>query len=148
MPAHYWLPFAAALLAGALMPLQAGINSLLAREISSSLAAATLSFVVGCLALLLLLSLQPGEFRPTQLTKLQWWHWLGGLCGAFFVFTATWAAPRTGALLFTAAVLAGQLISAMLFDHQGWLGFRQMPVNLSKIAGIGLICCGVWLIRR
>lgn len=146
--ALYWLLLAAVLLAGTLMPAQAGINSLLARELSSTLAAATLSFLVGGTALALLLILQPGDFRPAGLLQLNWWLWTGGLIGAFFVFTAAWAAPRTGALLFTSLVLAGQLLGALLLDHQGWLGFRENPVNPAKIGGIVLIVLGVWLIRR
>ncbi len=143
-----WLVPAAALLAGALMPAQAGINSLLAKEIASPLAAATLSFLVGGLALAALLALQPGTFRPAALPQLSWWHWIGGLFGAFFVFTAAWAAPRTGALLFMVLVLAGQLLGALLLDHQGWLGFREAPVTPAKIGGIVLIFLGVWMIRR
>ncbi len=58
------------------------------------------------------------------------------------------AAPRTGALLFMALLLAGQLFVALLLDHFGWAGFRQSPISLGKVAGLLLIFGGVWLIQR
>ncbi|MGE4476439.1 MAG: DMT family transporter, partial [Stutzerimonas sp.] len=80
--------------------------------------------------------------------NLSWWHLSGGLLGAFFIATAAFAAPRTGALLFMVLVLAGQLAMALMLDHFGWAGFRQAPVSLGKLAGLTLIVGGVWLIQR
>lgn len=143
-----WLLFAMAFLSGAIMPLQAGINGLLAREVSSVLTAATISFLVGTVALLILVAFQREPVNLSNLKGLQWWHWAGGLMGAFFVFTAAFAAPRIGALLFMGLVLAGQLSSAILIDHYGWAGFREASISVSKAAGLLCILTGVWLIRR
>lgn len=147
-PHIYWSLLAMAFISGALMPLQAGINGLLAREVSSVLNAATISFLVGTIALLILVLWQREAVSLSSLKSLQWWHWAGGLMGAFFVFTAAFVAPRIGALLFMVLVLAGQLSSAILLDHQGWAGYKEMPINLGKIAGLLLILSGVWVIRR
>ncbi len=51
----------------------------------------------------------------------------GSLLGAFFVFTAAFVAPRIGALLFMVLVLLGQLSSAVFLDHQGWVGYKEIP---------------------
>lgn len=147
-PHIYWSLLAMAFISGALMPLQAGINGLLAREVSSVLNAATISFLVGTIALLILVLWQREAVSLSSFKSLQWWHWAGGLMGAFFVFTAAFVAPRIGALLFMALVLAGQLSSAILLDHQGWAGYKEIPINLGKIAGLLLILSGVWVIRR
>ena len=98
MPALTWWLLALPLLAGVLLPLQAGINGQLAKHLGSVLLAALISFCVGTLALLLLTLYQRempllGAFRG-----LSWWHWTGGLLGAFFIATAAYASPRTGAL--------------------------------------------------
>lgn len=143
-----WLFFLMAFMAGAFMPVQAGINGLLARELSSTLAAATLSFLMGTLGLLLVLLLQRESIPLGAFRQLQWWHLVGGFMGAFFVFTAAFAAPRIGALLFMALVLAGQMSSALFLDHQGWLGFRESSVTGGKVVGMFCIVVGVWLIRR
>lgn len=147
-PQIYWSLLVMAFVSGALMPLQAGINGLLAREVSSVLNAATISFLVGTAALLLLALWQRDTVSISSLKGLQWWHWAGGLLGAFFVFTAAFVAPRIGALLFMALVLLGQLSSAVFLDHQGWVGYKEIPINMGKIAGLLLILSGIWVIRR
>jgi len=111
------------------MPLQAGINGQLARQLSSVMGAALLSFAVGTLALLCVVAAQRDLPALQTLKGLSWWHWSGGLLGAFFIATAAFAAPRTGALLFMALVLAGQLCMALLLDHFGWAGFRPAPLS-------------------
>lgn len=147
-PQIYWSLLAMAFVSGALMPLQAGINGLLAREVSGVLNAATISFLVGTVALLILVLWQRDAVSLSNLKSLQWWHWAGGLMGAFFVFTAAFVAPRIGALLFMVLILAGQLSSAIFLDHQGWVGYKEMPINIGKIIGLLLILSGVWVIRR
>ena len=167
------------LLAGALMPLQAGVNGQLASHLSSSLVAALLSFLVGTLALLAVVLLQRDLPALGQFKGLSWWHWTGGLMGAFFIATAafsgpkigalkglTWwhwsggllgvmfiataafAGPKVGAVLFMALVIAGQLSMALTLDHFGWAGFREAPLSLGKLAGLGLVIAGVVLIQR
>ncbi|WXL26555.1 DMT family transporter [Ectopseudomonas mendocina] len=148
MPAMPWWLLVLPLLAGALMPLQAGINGQLAKHLSSVLAAALISFLVGSLALLCLTLWQRELPSLAAFKGLSWWHWSGGLLGAFFIATAAFAGPRVGALLFMALVIAGQLTVAMLLDHYGWVGFRESPISLGKIGGLILIIGGIWLIRR
>ena len=147
-PQIYWSLLAMAFVSGALMPLQAGINGLLAKEVSSALNAATISFLIGTIALLILALLQRDSVSIETFKGLHWWHWAGGLLGAFFVFTAAFVAPKIGALLFMALVLLGQLSSAIFLDNQGWVGYKEVPINLGKIAGLLMILGGVWVIRR
>lgn len=148
MPAPAWWLLCLPFIAGAFLPLQAGINGQLAKQVSSVLAAALISFAVGTLALLALVLSQREMPGLGALKSLTWWHWSGGLLGAFFITTAAFAGPRIGAMLFMALVLAGQLAMAMALDHFGWAGFREAPASLGKIAGLVLILGGVWMIRR
>lgn len=144
---NWWL-LALPLLAGAMLPLQAGINGQLARHLSSVMAAALVSFLVGSLILLVIVLAQREVSGLGAFKGLSWWHWSGGLLGAFFIASAAFAAPRTGALLFMVLVLAGQLGMALLLDHNGWAGFREAPISLGKVLGLALIVGGIWLIRR
>lgn len=145
---HPWWLLALPLLAGALMPLQAGINGQLANNLSSVMSAALVSFVVGTLALLAIVIVQRDMPTLDALKGLSWWHLGGGLMGAFFIATAAFTGPRIGAMLFMSLILAGQMVMALLLDHQGWAGFREAPISLGKLAGVALIIGGVWLIRR
>ncbi|MGE7957447.1 DMT family transporter [Pseudomonas sp. NPDC089530] len=148
MPAPVWWLLCLPVIAGAFLPLQAGINGQLAKQVSSVLAAALISFFVGTVALLILALAQREVPSLNVLKGLTWWHWSGGLLGAFFIATAAFAGPRIGAMLFMALVLAGQLGMAMTLDHFGWAGFRESPISLGKVAGLLLILVGVLLIRR
>ena len=98
---------------------------------------------------LLLMTLSQREMPGFgALKELTWWHWSGGLLGAFFIATAAFAGPRVGALLFMVLVIAGQLAMAITLDHFGWAGFREAPITFGKVAGLLLIVAGIWLIRR
>jgi len=148
MPTVAWWLLPLPFIAGAFLPLQAGINGQMARQLGSALSAALVSFAVGTLALLCIVLAQRALPNTEAFRNLSWWHLSGGLLGAFFIATAAFAAPRTGALLFMVLVLAGQLAMALMLDHFGWAGFRQAPVSLGKLAGLALIVGGVWLIQR
>ncbi|BCD84943.1 hypothetical protein PSm6_13500 [Pseudomonas solani] len=147
MPSAWWL-LALPFIAGAFLPLQAGINGLLSKQVSSVMGAALISFLVGTVALFAVAAVQRELPSFTALKGLTWWHWSGGLLGAVFIATAAFAGPRIGAMLFMALVLAGQLSMALVLDHYGWAGYREAPISLGKIAGMALIIGGVWMIRR
>lgn len=73
-----WLFFTMAFLAGAFMPVQAGINGLLARELSSTLTAATISFLMGSLGLLVVLLLQRQSIPSAPSNSCNGGTWLAG----------------------------------------------------------------------
>ncbi|AYC34477.1 DMT family transporter [Pseudomonas cavernae] len=148
MPAPVWWLLALPLVAGACLPLQAGINGQLAKHVSSVLAAGLISFTVGSLALLLVVLVQREAPSFGLLRGVSWWQWCGGFLGVFFIVTAAFAGPRVGALLFMALVIAGQLGMALTLDHFGWAGFREAPISAGKLLGVLAIGVGIWLIRR
>lgn len=148
MPAFAWWLLVLPLIAGAFLPLQAGINGQVAKQLGSVMSAAMLSFGVGTVALICVVLFQRDMPGLQALRGLSGYHWCAGLLGMFFIATAAFAGPRIGALLFMALVLAGQLGMALMLDHFGWAGFRQSSISLGKIAGLVLIFGGVWMIRR
>jgi transporter family-2 protein len=56
--------------------------------------------------------------------------------------------PQLGAATFIALLIAGQMIASVTFDHFGWLGLAQRPIDLPRLAGVALLIGGVILIRR
>ncbi len=143
-----WWLLALSFIAGSVLPLQAGINGQLSRQVSSVSGAAMISFFIGTLVLLCATLFQREFPSLPALRAMPWWQWVGGFLGALFIFSAALAGPRIGALLFMVLALAGQLAMAALLDHNGWVGFREAPITLSKVAGLVAIFIGVWLIRR
>jgi bacterial/archaeal transporter family-2 protein len=134
--------------AGAMLPIQFGINAQLARWIDSPVHAALVSFVVGALALLIVtLALFRNLPTATRLADAPWWVWVGGLFGAFYVLGSVVAAPKLGAVTLVALILAGQAVSSLLVDHFGWVGFDEQPISLGRVAGVLLLAGGVALVR-
>jgi len=148
MPIVAWWLFVLPFIAGAFLPLQAGINGQVAKHLNSVMGAALLSFAIGTIALICVVLIQRDVPSLQALKSLNWWHWTTGLMGCVLIATAAFAGPRIGALLLMALILAGQLSMALLLDHFGWAGFRQSSISIGKLAGLLLIVAGVWMIRR
>lgn len=144
-----WLYLLLALCAGAFMPVQAGVNSQLARWAGHPILAATISFIVGTVTLLIY-SLTLRSSWPTwgALWPAPWWVWTGGLFGAFFVAVAAAFAPRLGAATFISVAVAGQMLVSLILDQYGLLGFQPRPLSTWRVVGAVLLVVGVALIRR
>lgn len=144
-----WIFLAMAFLAGAVTPLQAGINSTLRLWVGHPIWAALVNFGVGTVALLSsYFFLRLPRPSAASLSRAPWYSWLGGLLGAFVVASTVVLAPRLGAAVLIALIIAGQLIVSLLLDHLGILGFPHHPVNLWRIVGALLLLAGVLLIQR
>ena len=71
-----------------------------------------------------------------------------GAMGATLVFGIAWIIPQIGAQQMTVMLLTGQILSAMLLSHFGWLGSPVQPVSLMNIMGAALMIGGVFLATR
>lgn len=144
-----WLFMAIALVAGALLAVQVGLNSSLGKAAQSPVLAAFISFLVGGVALLAVYLLQREPLPEREaFAALPWWTWTGGLLGAFYVAAATGLAPKMGGTLVIGLAVAGQLICSVVLDHFGFAGFPQHVVNPWRLLGVVLLIAGVVLIKR
>ena len=141
-----WAYLLFALAAGAMLPIQFGINAQLATWVGGSARAAFVSFAVGTAALLLAV-LATTRGWPDRAGDAPWWVWTGGLLGAFYVLGSIVTAPKLGAATLVALILAGQAFASLLVDHFGWVGFEEHPVTPLRVAGIALLAGGVALVR-
>jgi bacterial/archaeal transporter family-2 protein len=134
--------------AGAMLPLQFGINAELARWVESPLRAALVSFGVGTVVLgVAALPLLAGWPALERLGPAPWWVWVGGALGAFYVLGSIVSAPRLGAATLVAVVLAGQAAASLVVDHFGWVGFEEHPISPARVLGVLLLAAGVLLVR-
>ena len=81
-----------------------------------------------------------GKVNPIMLTA--------GAMGASLVFGIAWIIPQIGAQQMTVMLLTGQILSAMVLSHFGWLGSPVAPVSLTNIMGALLMIGGVYLATR
>ena len=138
-----------AIVAGVCVPVQAGINARLNLWTASPVLAATISFAVGTVGLVMYALIMRIPLPPLSASlPTPFWVWTGGLLGAFFVASTIILAPKLGATTMLAALLAGQMVSAILLDHFGLLGFPVHPISLLRIIGVILVFAGILLIRH
>jgi bacterial/archaeal transporter family-2 protein len=137
-----------ALVAGAMLPIQFGINAQLATWVGSSVRAALVSFVVGALSLFVVALAFARNWPPAdRVSGAPWWVWIGGALGAFYVLGSIVAAPRLGAVTLFVMILAGQALASLAVDHFGSVGLEQHPVNALRLGGVVLLAAGVALVR-
>jgi bacterial/archaeal transporter family-2 protein len=134
--------------AGAVLPVQFGINAQLATWLDSPVRAAFVSFLTGAIVLAGAAAL---VFKPlpsvSRLGHAPWWVWLGGALGAFYVAGSIVAAPRLGATALIAVVIAGQSLASVVVDHFGWVGFEPKHVSPGRVLGMVLVGAGVAFVR-
>ncbi|MBD7960108.1 DMT family transporter [Comamonas avium] len=137
-----------ALLAGALLPFQAAANVGVGRALGHAFWGAATSLIVSLAVMVPMLILAKAPV-PNFAHALHgpWWLWIGGVLGAFYIISATMLTPRLGAGGFLVAVVAGQMVMAVLVDHFGLMGLEPKPVNLMRVLGVLLILGGVFLIQ-
>ena len=139
----------AALGAGCLMAMQPAVNGKLAGNCSHPLQASIISFGTGLLALMVVgTALRVGLPDWSSLKELPWWAWCGGLIGTYMVTVSLMVAPQLGATRWIALVLAGQIALSLVLDHFGLIGYRQQPINMTRIFGLVCIVLGVVLVMR
>ena len=138
-----------AMAAGASNVVQQALNTNLRTALSSAALSGVVSYVVG-LACMTLLALALRDPLPSAsaAARIPWWAWSGGLFGAIFVGLSIVLVPQLGAATFIALLVAGQMLASVTFDHFGWMGLTQRPLDLPRLIGVALLVGGVVLIRR
>jgi transporter family-2 protein len=135
--------------AGCLVGMQAPVNSRLARTLGESLPAALISFLVGTLALVIVVGVSKnGVSSIRNVGNAPWWALVGGLFGAAYVTVAILTVRTLGASGLTAAVITGQLAMSVVIDRFGLLGIPRQTVGLDRILGLVLLVAGVVLVVR
>ena len=138
-----------ALLAGAMMPVQAAINHKLAVHVQHPVLSAFISFCVGMVALftyILITGIPLSNLSHSKTAPPI--AWLGGLCGAFFVTAVVMVVPRLGVALTFSILIFGQMLATLPIDHYGFLGTAVKEINLPRVIGVALIIIGVIIVRR
>ncbi|NQD38486.1 DMT family transporter [Permianibacter sp. IMCC34836] len=137
-----------ALIAGAVVPMQAGANAALGRNLGhplwATLVSLTVSVVLG-IAVLSWLRLP----MPSAVSAIRgpFWTWFGGIAGIIYVSSAVVLAPKLGLTTFMAAVVTGQVLISLLLDHYGLLGLAVRPITLLRVLAAALIVSGVVLLH-
>ena len=138
-----------AITAGAVLPIQAALNTKMGKAVGDPVYAALISFVIGSVGLLLYaLATKVDLSQLSNAGAVNWSVWTAGLLGAFYVAAVIILVPKLGTALTFGLVVGGQLGLSLLLDHYGLLGVPVHAINWQRIVGIALIIGGVLLIRN
>ena len=139
-----------ALLAGAFVPFQTGSNTALTRSLGSGFYASLVVFIVAAIAMVITIVLQKQNIpTATQMAKAPWYAWVGGgVLGAAYIFLLIYLAPKMGIANATGFVVAGQLITAIIFDQFGFMGFAAHPINWQRLMGVAWLLAGLYCIKK
>ncbi len=145
---HFYVLLAIA--AGAALSIQVGVNNALRAGLGGSpVLAASVNFAVGWICLLAFALATRTPWPSMQVaSSLPVWVWLGGMLGAYYVASTISAAPHLGAATLISIVVAAQLLTSLLLDHFGVIGFARHSINTWRVLGAILLVTGVTLIVR
>lgn len=77
-----------------------------------------------------------------RLSEVPLWLLTAGAMGAALVFGIAWIIPQIGAGPAIILMIAGQVITGMLFSHFGILGSPIEPITVMKVVGALLLIGG------
>ena len=138
-----------AIAAGTLFPVQASVNSLLAKSVGGAIIATWISITVSWFLLLgtnmVVFRQLPSiiDIAATPLYLLV----VGGLLGAIFLSLNVMLAPRLGAAATFSFVIAGQLIAALTIDRLGLFALEVRELSVGRIVGVALVIAGAIMVR-
>lgn len=138
-------PYLLALLAGMTMAVQGSLNSALGKVIGLLETTFVVHFV-GSLAVLILLALHLGKGNFSEAGKAPFYFYAGGLLGVLIVYTVAASIPKLGVAVATTVIIVGQVTTALIIDHFGLFGLREVSFTWLKGLGLLLLATGARLL--
>lgn len=89
-----------------------------------------------------------GGFDFKNLREVPVPYLFAGVFGVILYLTFSYTLPRVGVAVTTSLLILAQLGIGLVLDHFGWLGMAQHPINLARLAGVGALLLGAYLISR
>jgi bacterial/archaeal transporter family-2 protein len=147
---NLWIWRLVGIASGMLMSTQVAINGQLGIVLHSSIQAAFVSFFIGALTLIIVVSLKERTFagikNPIK-QKASWWVWLGGFLGAAYVLINIYLVGQVGTGQTVVLVLFGQIAGSLLIQRLGLMGSYKAQIDLIQIVGLLMILAGVIFVR-
>lgn len=142
-------PAVLALLAGAAIAVQAGLNASLGRQLGNPLFATAVAFGAE-LGFTLLATLAVARQMPEAavVRAVPAYLWVaGGLLSASAIVSLYWLIPRIGLGATMSFALTGQLLLALVAGHFGWFQLPIEAVSPARMAGAAALLVGVVMVN-
>ena len=136
-----------ALVAGALVPLQAASNAELGRALGHPLWATVVSLLVSVLIVIpVILSMRVPTPILSEIGQLPMWVWFGGIAGVIYITSALFLVPRLGATRFIVCVIAGQMLISLILDQYGFMNLPVKQINAGRLVGVTFVLLGMIMV--
>lgn len=139
----------AAVFAGISASLQSSITGGLSKKLSLA-ATLTLNTVVFTVIALVYWAweISKNGFQKDQWRTLTPVEMTGGIFGFLLVLCLTLSFPRIGALYSVVLMILGQCVMALVVDQFGLFNMPVQPISVSRVAAIGFLIAGVFLLNK
>jgi transporter family-2 protein len=138
------IPLLTGIIAGISMALQGSLNTILSKVIGL-LEANFVVHVIGVVALVVLLLFRLGQGDLARMGEAPWYAYLGGLLSVVILYTVMASISQLGVSIATTAIIVGQVSTALIIDHFGLFGLREIPFTWWKALGVVLLATGAKL---
>lgn len=142
------LLFLAAFATGLVVPVQLALNAQLGQSLRSPWLGAFFVFAVGLAAMAaVLVATRTGLPSPTRLAAVPPLAWAGGIIATVYILAVVLLVPRLGVGVVAVAIIAGQIVGALILDSQGAFGAPQVALSPARVAGGLAVLGGALLVR-
>ncbi len=144
------LSYLFAIAAGSANPVQAGANAELNKDLASPVWSCLFVYASGFMGVLViqLILRQAWPADRLGLGKIPWWAWAGGLLSIGSTIAGLTLAQKMGSAVFTGLSLTASLVTSVVLDQFGWIGFKPHPASPLRLTGSALLVAGIWLIAK
>lgn len=137
-----------AIVAGAAITVQAGMNARLGVLFKNPLLATATAFFVACVfTLAFTMATQRQLPNLSDVKAIPTYLWFGGVLSAFGVGSFYFLIPKMGVGSLMSLALTGQLVLAVVASHFGWFEQPLKPITLKTIVGLVAMIIGIILIN-
>lgn len=136
--------------AGMLMAVQFAINGELGSTLGSPVQAALVSFLIGSITLITVVSLKAGTFsrlkNPFE-QKAPWWVWIGGILGGSYVLINVYLVNEIGTGQTVILALFGQITGSIVVERFGLFDSSKNKTSWVQIIGLIMMLIGVIVVQ-
>ncbi len=140
--------FFVAAIAGMSMAVQGSLNSVLGKVVGELEATLVVHIIALVLLSLVLFVFHWGTGSLNKVASAPWYSYLGGILNIFILYGVMFSIPRLGVSNATTAIVASQVLTAVIIDHFGWWGLEQISVHWTQGMGLIFLVLGVKLLIR
>lgn len=136
-----------AILSGLAIGIQSSLNSAAGKMTGAAITGLLVNFIGGVVSALLLLMIfiRQGDLEFLNIKPTTWLViTIAGLLGIGIIAGIAYALPKIGVAAGLSAIIAGQMVVALIVDTFGLTGAKPIPINISRIIGILLLALGTW----